>query len=96
MNAGDRRQVVRPQRTVVDNKHGRSAVADLARIGGGDHAALLQRLHRADRLERGVRSDALVMDVVTVADQDRHDLCGEGASLGRRCGALMTEQCETI
>src|SRR4051794_20325392 len=71
-------------------QHGGGAVGDLRRVARRDAAVLLEgRLEARERLERGVRANALVGDVGRAVDLERHRLALEAALLGRLGGEMV-------
>src|SRR5580658_9581329 len=96
MDACQRRQSVSFQTAVVDDQDARGAVANLTRIGRRQHAALLQQLHAADRLARGVEANAFVDRMLSARDPYRQDLVGERLRLRCARRALVTQQREFV
>src|SRR3954468_7679942 len=78
-------------------EHGGGAVGDLRRIACRDDAILLEDgLELAERLEVGVRPDALVGDVGVAVDLHRDHLALEAALFGRLVGELVRAHGELV
>ena len=78
-------------------QHHRRAVRHLRRVAGGDETVLLERgLQRREPLERGLRSDSLVVGVDVAVETERQDLAIEAALVACARGALLRAQCDLV